>query len=499
MKEITLTIHAQKPIATINKNLYGHFAEHLGRCIYEGLWVGPESPIPNVHGIRLDVLEALKKLHIPVLRWPGGCFADDYHWQDGIGPRERRPTRFNRWWNSLESNHFGTHEFLELCNLLGCEPYICGNVGSGTVKEMSDWLEYLNAPSTPHPSSWSKLRAQNGHPEPYHVHYWGVGNENWGCGGNMSPQYYANEYRKYSTYLSSYSDTPLFQIACGPNAFDFGWTDKFLAGISGKACQCGSVLHKLSAISLHYYCGTAGTATKYNETEWYTLLMKALAIEELIVEHRAIMDKYDPGRRIGLICDEWGTWHPVEEGTEKQWLFQQNTMRDAIVAALSLNVFNQHADKIIMANIAQLVNVLQAMILTDGKRMCVTPTYHVFEMYIPHQNATALTLENDTDDISALGIPRIHASCSEKGGIITLTLANTHISESSLVHVKWKQESKETLLQPISIRLLSGDNIHAYNDFGHPNRVQIQEIQNPSVHLEIPAASVVAITFTKPE
>lgn len=492
MKKFTISIDFSKPIGQINKNIYGHFAEHLGRCIYEGFWVGKDSPIPNINGIRKDVIEALKRIKIPVLRWPGGCFADDYHWRDGIGPTEKRPIRINRWWNSTDSNHFGTHEFLELCKLLECEPYICGNVGSGTVQEMSDWIEYLNCDLD---TTLTRERARNGHPASFEVKYWGVGNENWGCGGAMSPQYYANEYRRYSTYCSDYGDHKLFKIACGPNAMDFGWTDKFFAGLSGKTCQCESRMYAVDGFAMHYYCGSAGTATEFTETDWYYLLMKALAMEELIEEHRRIMDKYDPKRKIGLICDEWGTWHPEEKGTTTRWLYQQNTMRDAVIAALTLNIFNQNADKIIMANIAQTINVLQSVILTDGPKIILTPTFFVYELYAPHQEGMSYPVDHDGDDIEPLSIPRLHVSCSQKEDIITISIVNTHVSESLVIEIP-QLDSPD--YKPVSWKCIKGDAIQAHNTFEDPNRVRINDLKvENQTSFELSPASVNVLQFQK--
>ncbi|MHA1699133.1 MAG: alpha-N-arabinofuranosidase, partial [Promethearchaeota archaeon] len=431
-----ITIRADRPTHLINKNIYGHFAEHLGECIYGGIWVGPDSEIKNIDGMRKDVIDALKKIKVPILRWPGGCFADDYHWMDGIGPRWKRPIRKNRWWGGIETNEFGTHEFLEFCRLIGCEPYICGNVGSGSVKEMSDWVEYLNCKED---TTLTRLRAQNGHPQPYNVHYWGIGNENWGCGGNMSAYYYANEYRRYSTYLEMHCSEPLYKIASGANSFDYRWTENFFTTISGKKDHCGSRLSDVQGYAFHYYySANSKRATGYDEKEWFLMILKVYAMEELIIEHRRIIDRFDPGRRVGLICDEWGTWYEPMAGTNPKWLKQQNTIRDAVVAALTLDLFNKNADKIAMANIAQLVNVLQAMILTDGPKMIKTPTYYVYKLYSSHQDAIGLDLEIKTRDISFLQIPAISGSCSEKNGVITLSLVNTNPTDFESVHLNFQ-------------------------------------------------------------
>jgi alpha-N-arabinofuranosidase len=370
-----LIINADQGDFTINRHIYGHFAEHLGRCIYEGFWVGEDSDIPNTRGIRNDVVEALRKLNIPNLRWPGGCFADEYHWVDGIGNREGRPAMVNTHWGGVtENNHFGTHEFFDLCEMLGAEPYVCGNVGSGTVQEMAQWIEYITHSGQ---SPMADLRCKNGREEPWTLPYFGVGNESWGCGGSMMPEYYANEYRRYQTYVRKFGDKPIFKIACGASDANYKWTEVLME-------RAGTLM---DGLSLHYYTftggwGDKGSATQYSETEWFSCLKNALVMDELVTKHSTIMDKYDPQKRVALIVDEWGTWWNVEPSTNPGFLYQQNALRDALVAGLTLNIFNQHCERVRMANIAQTVNVLQAMILTDGAKMVLTPTYHVFEMIL---------------------------------------------------------------------------------------------------------------------
>ncbi|MBO7336444.1 MAG: alpha-N-arabinofuranosidase, partial [Lachnospiraceae bacterium] len=352
----------------IHKEIQGHFSEHLGRCIYEGLFVKDDSGIDNVNGMRTDVVQALKEMKIPVLRWPGGCFADEYHWKDGIGPVEKRKKMINTHWGGvLEDNSFGTKEFMELCRQLGCETYINGNVGSGTVQEMSEWVEYMTFDGV---SPMADLRKENGNEDPWTVNFFGVGNENWGCGGNMTPEYYANEYCRYQTYVRHYPDSKnpkkprIYKIACGANSADYNWTDTVMK-IAGNY---------MDGISLHHYTIThdwskKGSATDFTKEEYYMTMKGMVFTDELINKHVAIMDKYDPAKRVGLIFDEWGTWYDVEPGTNPGFLYQQNTMRDAIVAGTTLNIFNKHCDRVRMANIAQLVNVLQSVILTEGEKM----------------------------------------------------------------------------------------------------------------------------------
>jgi alpha-N-arabinofuranosidase len=476
-----VVIHADESIGIINPNIYGHFAEHLGSLIYDGLWVGTESKIPNHDGLRLDVVNALKKIKIPVLRWPGGCFADDYHWQDGIGPRENRPIRMNLHWGGTESNAFGTHEFFRLCELLGAEPYVCGNVGSGTPREMRDWLEYMNVELD---TTITRERTINGASEPLGVRFFGIGNESWGCGGNMTPQYYASEYARYATFVNQVSPNYLVKIASGANGDDYDWTRKFFESISGKSCGCHqSRTGLVNAFAFHYYCGTAGTATDYTMDDWYNLLQKAIKIEELMRRHRTIMDDYDPRRQVQLICDEWGTWHPQLYNTAdpSKRLMQQNTIRDAVVAALTLDIFNRNANIIAMSNIAQVVNVLQSMILTHGPRMVCTPTYHVYEMYAVHQGASSLHLRVESKSITLdrdlPSIKQVAGSCSRKGNVITLSLVNVDAKQQASVVVEIRGVNNFVIKR---WRVLAGKDIHALNTFDAPGEVEPveKEVEN---------------------
>ena len=412
-----LTINADLGDKTISRHIYGHFAEHLGHCIYGGLFVGKDSPIPNTNGMRNDVVAALRNLNIPNLRWPGGCFADEYHWMDGIGPKAQRPTMINTHWGGVtEDNSFGTHEFFELCEQLGCEPYICGNVGSGTVQEMQQWVEYITFDGI---SPMANLRRENGRSEPWRIKYWGVGNENWGCGGNMRPEYYADVYRQFQTYVRNFGDNQIFKIAGGANSFDYKWTETLMANTKG-----GHGRFLMHGLSLHYY--TLGgewpphlPATGFGEAEWFAILRDAHRMDELLQRHATIMDRYDPDKEVGLIVDEWGTWYTAEPGSHPGFLYQQNSLRDALVAAIHFDIFHRHCDRVHMANIAQTVNVLQAMILTEegSDRMVLTPTYHVFDMYKVHQNATLLplTLESDNYAYGDATLPAISATASRDG------------------------------------------------------------------------------------
>ena len=472
--------------AKISKNIYGHFSEHLGRCIYQGLYVGEDSPIPNVKGMRTDVVQALKKIGVPVLRWPGGCFADEYHWEDGIGPKETRKRMVNtNWGGVVEDNSFGTHEFLELCSQIGCEPYINANVGSGTVREMAEWVEYLNSEGD---STVVKKRWANGRKDPWGVKFWGVGNENWGCGGNMRPEYYADEFRRYQTYCRNYGDNKLCRIACGPSVDDYNWT----------AVMMERAGEYMDALTLHYYTVPGpwhdkGSATEFNEEDYARTLRLALRMEELVSNHLQIMNRYDPKHRVGLIVDEWGTWFNVEPGTNPGFLYQQNTMRDAQVAALTLNIFNAHADRVVMANLAQTVNVLQSVILTEGDKMVLTPTYHVFDLYKAHQEGTLVPVHVDADN-SAEGVKRVSASASLKGDVLTVTLANTSATESCEVPISLCG-TKPTKAEG---RVLAGE-MRAKNDFS-ASPVAIAPLtsitlSSDEVRVTLPACSVAEITI----
>ncbi len=493
MPDITVCI--DEPIGSINPNLYGHFAEHLGTCIYEGIWVGEDSPIPNTEGIRNDVVEALRRISPPVVRWPGGNFADDYHWEDGVGPRSARPRRVNIWWDAIEPNTFGTHEFVRFCRLIGAEPYICGNVGSGHPRELRNWIEYCNYPSG---TTLSDLRKAHGAPEPFGVRYWGVGNENWAAGGFFSPEDYASEYRRFATYLRDFGGTPLFLVACGPGGNDPEWSHGFFQRLHGYK-RFG--IPPLSGYAAHYYCGTAGTSTEYTPDEWYQLLHRAAGVDALIVQQRAIMDGYDPERKVGLIIDEWGAWHRPEAERNPAHLWQQNTLRDALVAAITLDTFNRHADKVVMGNIAQTINVLQAMVLTDGERMLVTPTYHVYDMYQAHQGGQSVRALFDDDEISFAGdegerrLARLSGSASVKDDRVTLSVVNASVNSEAEVMIRLRGGSAESA----NARVLTHADIRAHNTFDAPHTLSPRsaevESQRDGIHCTLPPASVSTLSI----
>ena len=460
--DTTLVLQADRATETVNRNIYGQFSEHLGHCIYGGIWVGKDSSIPNTRGIRNDVVAALRAIKVPVLRWPGGCFADEYHWKDGVGPAKKRPGMVNTHWGGVvENNHFGTHEFMDLCEQIGCEPYICGNVGSGTVQEMQEWVEYLTAPAGGPMGDWRK---RNGHEKPWKVTYFGIGNENWGCGGNMSPEFYADQFKRYQTFVMNYGDNKVFKIACGPNNTNYYWTEVLMKEAS----------RRMNGLALHYYCGSGKTtrsATAFTEEDWFHQLKNALFMDDLVTRHTAIMDKYDPAKRVALIVDEWGAWHQVEPGTNPRFLYQQNSLRDALVAGLTLNIFNNHCDRVRMANIAQMVNVLQAMILTDKEKMLLTPTYHVFEMYKAHQDAKLVPTQIQTADyeFNGMKIPAVNTSASRDAvGKLHVTLCNLNPNTSAEVAC----EIQGARATKISGRILTAPEITAINTFDHPQNVK---------------------------
>ena len=493
-----LIINEHKKKERINPEIYGHFAEHLGRCIYEGLYVGENSEIDNTNGMRNDVVEALKDIKVPVLRWPGGCFADEYHWKDGIGPKENRKKMINTHWGGVvEDNSFGTHEFMELCRQLGCKTYINGNLGSGTVQEMSEWVEYMTFDGV---SPMADLRKENGQEKAWKVDYFGVGNENWGCGGNMTPEHYGNEYRRYQTYVRDYKgDGKIAKICCGANVADYHWTESVLKVTHDHTPEH---LHGfMDGLSLHYYVHPGawenkGSATNFDEAMWYKTMNKALYMETLIKGHSAIMDQYDPDKRIGMIVDEWGCWHDVEPGTNPGFLYQQNTMRDGLVAAVTLNIFNKHCDRVKMANLAQMINVLQSVILTEGEKMVKTPTYHVFHMYKEHQNAYLLESHIETREIGTEEdlIPNLHESVSvDEQGYINVTLSNLSIRDSEEMEILLA----EKVIKGVSARILTG-RMDDYNTFEDADKVVERsftdyKIKERGISLVLPACSVLSL------
>jgi alpha-N-arabinofuranosidase len=487
-----LLVNGYDPKLTISKHIYGHFSEHLGRCIYDGFWVSDSLAVPKQDRIRLDVVQALKKIKIPNLRWPGGCFADEYHWRDGIGPRNQRPTMINtNWGNVTEDNSFGTHEFLELCNLLGCDPYITANVGSGTVEEMNKWVEYLNFDGV---SPVTALRKQNGRPAPWNVSFWGVGNESWGCGGSMTPEFYADQFKRYATFAKNYSNARLKKIACGPNSEDYNWTDVLMKN-AGRA---------MWGLSLHYYTvpktwRDKGSATQFDEQEYFNTMRSTLKMDELIRKHSIIMDKYDPEKRVALVVDEWGIWTNVEPGTNPAFLYQQNSLRDALVAATNLNIFNNHCDRVRMANLAQTINVLQSLILTRGSEILLTPTYYVFDMFKVHQDARWLPVQFTSPDYVSgdQKIPAVNISASEdSAGVVHISLVNMDARKkvainANLEGINWKTAEGE---------ILTSAKFTDVNTFEKPGTVKPAVFkgvkkENTNLVIDLPPLSVVVVAL----
>lgn len=486
--QVSVSVDTGKPGPVINKNVYGQFAEHLGTGIYGGLWVGQNSSIPNTRGWRNDVVGALKELKVPLVRWPGGCFADEYHWRDGIGARNKRPVKVNTHWGGVaEDNAVGTHEFFDLVEILGTEAYVNGNLGSGTPQEMAEWLEYMTSDTK---SSLAELRRKNGRKAPYKVAYFGIGNEAWGCGGNMKPEYYANLYNHYATFLKTPPDARPKMIASGGNDNDTRWTE-----VLSKEAARGT-----DGISFHYYTlptgvwEKKGAATGFPESEWFSTMQQTLRMDQHIKQNVAILDKNDPEKKIGFYVDEWGTWYDVEPGTNPGFLFQRNTLRDAVVAALNFNIFHAHAERVRMTNIAQMVNVLQAMIITDKEKMLLTPTYHAYKMYIPFQDATSLPVAVDNDvaySSNGKGVPGISATAARaKDGKVYIALVNTHPTRARDVTLN----VAGLTVGGVAGQVLTADAMDAHNTFEQPQAIKpapfSARAQDGKLTIKVPAKAV---------
>ncbi len=474
----------------IPAEIYGQFSEHLGRCIYDGIWVGEDSSIPNINGYRKDLVEALRTLKVPVLRWPGGCFADEYHWMDGVGAKEGRPRMINsNWGGTVEDNSFGTHEFMNLCELIGTEPYLSGNVGSGSVEELAKWVEYITAKD----GTMADMRKANGREEPWKLKYLGVGNESWGCGGNMTAEFYSDQYRRYATYCRNFDGNVLYKVASGASDYDYNWTRVLMKNVG----------RQMRGLSLHYYTvldwNHKGSATLFDRDSYYDILAKSVEIDEVLTNHEAIMDAFDPQKRVDLLLDEWGTWYDVEPGTNPGHLYQQNTMRDAMVAAFSLGIFHRHTARLKMANIAQIVNVLQAMILTKGDKIVLTPTYHIFRMYNVHQDATFIPVEYDCDKIvspSGRITPSLSVTASrDKDGKVHVSLANAKLDKEQKVTLSFENLGSGS----VQGEILTGA-ITDYNDFDNPDKVSPKAFtafkkSGKTITVTLPAASIVTLAL----
>jgi alpha-N-arabinofuranosidase len=475
-----LIVGLDEAISDIDPNIFGHFIEHLGRCIYPGIWVGRGSSIPNEDGLRLDVIRAFSSIGASIIRWPGGCFADTYHWMDGIGPIEYRPRRINIWWGGEETNEFGTDEFVKLCKLVGAEPYICVNVGSGSPEEALAWLEYCNYTVA---SKYAKLRVENGHPEPYRVKYWGIGNESWGCGGSFDPVYYAWEYRRFATFLKQ-ADRSIKLIACGHTSTD--WNHRFMEAIK-------NFIHLIDYLSIHYYFfrnpQRYGEDINFTDEQYFNLLFDIQHLEHEIKQAMLIIDFFSEGRKdIGIAIDEWGVWHP--QATVENGLYQQNTLKDAILAASTLNLFIKYSNKVRMANIAQAVNVLQSICLTKDEKTILTPTYYVFKLYQSHMKNIALKTEvispiiKEPTKEDLVGLQKTHrkleplkaidasASINQDKTKLVITLTNKSLDEDLDVNIKFTGDYN---VQEGRLAFITSKDIRSYNDFDSPNNVYIVE------------------------
>ncbi len=491
-QENIITVYADQATDTISKHIYGHFAEHLGRGIYDGFYVGIDSKIPNTNGIRTDVVQALKELNIPVLRWPGGCFAEQYHWKDGIGPLEQRPLVVNTFWGGVtEDNSFGTHEFLELCEQLNTEPYIAVNIASGTVQDASQWIEYVTSDKDSEVTRWRKA---NGREKPWNVKFWGIGNENWGCGGSMDAEYYTDVFKRFSTYCNAE-----YKIASGGVFDDLEWTRTFLSEIKNVP----GFIDIAHGLSYHYYTiannwEVKGSAIDFSEEEWFRSMDQTLKMQGNLEDHIAVMDELDPDNKIALIADEWGTWYDVEPGTNPGFLYQQNSLRDALVAALGLNIFNNHARRIKMANIAQTINVLQAMILTKEEQMVKTPSYYVFKMYNVHQDAILLPSQFQGESyITEQGeIPSLSVSASKNtSDEMHLTIANVNLVKDLKTSINFEGVNK---IGRLTSSIITAEKMNSFNDFGKEEEVKIESFDNFKVEkgnvvINIPAKSVILL------
>ncbi|MGA3262134.1 MAG: alpha-L-arabinofuranosidase C-terminal domain-containing protein [Bryobacteraceae bacterium] len=471
-EKVHLSVDASKPGAKIDRNIFGQFAEHLGHGIYEGIWVGQDSAIPNTRGIRNDVVAALRALKVPNVRWPGGCFADEYHWRKGLGPLDKRVVTINSNWGGVtEPNTFGTHEFMDFVDQIGSEAYISVNVGSGTPQEAAEWLEYL---TTGQPATLAKERTANGHPAPYKVGFLGIGNESWDCGGNMTVDYYLSQLKIYSRFVRNYNPAQegkrqMLKIAVGPGDGSTEWTESIM-----KAYQDRHWSWDINGLSIHSYTVVkwppSFASVGFGEAEYSRILRSTLEMEELVTKQSAVMDKYDPEKKVAMVVDEWGAWYAPLPGTNPGFLVQQNSLRDAILASLNLNIFARHADRVRMANIAQMINVLQAMIITNKGKMVLTPTYQVFKMYLPFQDAifVPVTFDAGTYTHGDIRLPRLDAiAAKDASGKLWLEITNLDPEES----VEIEAELAGIQVKSAAGEMLTAPEVDSVNSFGAPNAV----------------------------
>ena len=494
--ETRVRLEDDKPGPTIDKNIYGQFAEHLGRGIYGGIWVGEGSSIPNTRGLRNDVLQALKDLRVPVVRWPGGCYADQYHWRDGIGPKNQRKKTVNASWGGVvEENAFGTHEFFELVERLGADAYVSVNVGTGSPQEMAEWVEYMTSDSK---GALANLRRANGREKPWRVHFLGIGNEAWGCGGSMTPEYYTNLYKHFATFIKTPKDNQPIVIASGGQNRETTWTQHLLEHVKE------SWTLRLDGISHHYYTlptgewSRKGSAIGFPEQEWFSTLSRTLEIRGILASNVRVLNQLDTAKKVGFFLDEWGTWYDSAEGASQSDLYQQNSLRDAVLAALNFHVFHEFAERLRMTNIAQMVNVLQSMILTDGERMLLTPTYHAFHLYRPFQGARrvpAVVRGGPDYRQGAQGIPKISATAGlGSDGKLYLGLINTHPRDAEQIRI-----DRSSPITKASGRMLTGASLDAHNTFAEPNRVHPTTVEltgsKGSLEVALPPRSILVLAL----
>jgi alpha-L-arabinofuranosidase len=494
---VTINVDASRPGPVISRQLFGQFAEHLGHGIYGGVWVGPDSPIPNTRGIRNDVVAALRDLKVPNVRWPGGCFGDYYHWRGGIGPK-RAVTLNPDWGGVTEPNTFGTHEFMDFADQIGAAPYISLNVGSGTPQEAADWMEYMTSAL---PTTLAQERAANGRVEPWQIPFLGLGNESWDCGGNMTPEYYASQMKIYSRFARNYHpqqqepNNRMLRIAVGPGGGEprfADWTETVMKAWTNRKWSWD-----IDGISLHHYTvidwDKKHAATGFGEKEYAEILDATLQMEGLITQHETIMDRYDPQRKLALAVDEWGAWYAPAEGSNPGFLVQQNSLRDAVLAALNLNIFARHSARVRLANIAQMINVLQAMVLTDNEKMLLTPTYHVFRMYVPFQDAMFVPLKLNTQQWSnrTLRLPRLDAiAAKDSAGRLLVSVTNLDPSQPAGIDVNVTGAQ----LKSVAAQTLTADKVDSINTFEAPDAVAPKQLaatlDSGRLRATLPARSV---------
>lgn len=496
-------------IGTISPDLYGHFTEHIGGVIYDGIWVGEDSKVPNLGGIREALVTHMRRIKPSVVRWPGGCFADSYNWRDGIGPRPQRPRRTNFWINNpflqrapdgpikYDPNQFGTNEFMHFCRLIGAQPYVAVNVRSSTARDFYEWVEYCNAPAGQ--TTLSSQRAANGDPDPFGVRFWGVGNESWGCGGNMTPEEYATEFRKFTAWVPSYG-LPLAFIGAGPSGADLDWTRNFFGKLIERDRE---LLRRLYGWALHYYCGSAGqgNAIQFTPDDWYELLTKANRMEAILTEQWAAMGELDKEHRVKLVVDEWGAWHRAGTEVDPSYLFgQTSTLRDALIAGLTLDTFNRHADKVAMANVAQLINNLHSLFLAREDKFVATPNFYVFEMYAAHQGGKSLRTVFNVPQVGAYrdnpaALPALAGSASLHDKRLVLTVVNPHAGEAQETEIMVRGAA----VTSATARVLAGSDIHAHNTFDYPDAVMPRDVevktQAGPFACVFPPASVTSLEF----